>query len=684
MKKIVFLCCLLAFFFAWLDAGLAFEEDLKVQTPRHKAKLNFLTLNENKVLVSVLDEEGDAILGLQKEDFQITRGPKKAVIVSVEDVTEQRDVGLNIVLVVDNSYSMELRKAVSPVLTALDQFLSLVRPIDDVHVITFSDPRSNGTGQPRVSTRAIQSNDPALLSLALRDSYSDPTDGTYLYDAMLEGLKVIRSMPEKSQKFLVVFSDGEDINSMFKTADLQVAAAGLQNFTAFAVDYMDRPGLDPFLQSFAEGTGGKIRKAKSADDFLAIFKEFSTTIFHRYGVTFRFLNPPTGTLTGEPAAINIEEVTMVDSSPLLNYIYFDTGRSEIPERYVTFAGPAQTEGFAEEKLTDTMEKYHHILNVIGKRLAMNPDALVTIVGCNSNSGEEKGKIALSRSRAETVFAYFRDVWGIEPTRMELKAQNLPTVPSTSRVPEGIIENQRVEIYSDHPAILDTINSTYMVQRCETKEIRIRPAIQAETVIEGWQFHLLGGDGNVLLTREGKGEPPPEFVFDMATLGGIPAVAALPQIGAEIEIKDNEGNVFVTSPDTPIKVNFLRREERIAQKLESKVIEQYGLILFEFDRADLKGRNQVIVNRVITRMAQLPSATMDITGHTDIIGTEEYNLELSGRRAGAVYGAMLETGIAVGSQINYAGVGPNDPPYDNHVPEGRALNRTVLITLQYTE
>ncbi len=40
---------------------------------------------------------------------------------------------------------------------------------------------------------------------------------------------------------------------------------------------------------------------------------------------------------------------------------------------------------------------------------------------------------------------------------------------------------------------------------------------------------------------------------------------------------------------------------MAQKIASKVIEKYGLILFEFDRADLKDRNQIIVNRVITRM-----------------------------------------------------------------------------------
>jgi outer membrane protein OmpA-like peptidoglycan-associated protein/Mg-chelatase subunit ChlD len=683
MKKNVFLLSLFLFIFAWMDRSFAYD-DLKVETPRHKSKLSFLTLNENKVLVSVLNDENEAILGLQKGDFHITRGPKTAQIVSVEDVTEQRDQGLNIVMVVDNSYSMKMRKAIGPVLAAMDQFLSLVRPIDNVHIITFADPgNAQQAGRARESTRLTMSGDSALLNLSLKESYSDPTDGTYLYDAMQEGLKIIRSMPEKSQKFMVVFSDGEDINSVVKTSDLQMTAAGLQNFTTFAVDYMDKPGLDPFLKSFAEGTGGSIRKARSASDFLPIFKQFSTTIFHRYAVTFRFLEPPTGTLSSEPATVNIEEITMVDSSPLLNYVYFDTGRSEISDRYATFAIEDETEGFAEEKLKDTMEKYHHILNVIGKRLAMNPESRISIVGCNSNTGEEKGRLDLSRSRADAVFSYFRYVWGIDPSRMDVSAQNLPSVPSASRVPEGVIENQRVEIYSDHPAILDTINSTYMLEQCETNELRIVPAIQAQTVIVKWQLKVLGG-GKELLTREGKGGLPQAFVFDMESLGGVHNVALMEQITAEIDGQDNEGNAFSVSSATPTKINFIRREERIAQKLESKVIEKYGLILFEFDRSDLKDRNQVIVNRVITRMSQLPSAVMNIAGHTDIIGKEDYNIKLSERRASAVYGAMLETGIAVGSQINYEGNGPNNPPYDNNIPEGRALNRTVIITLMYTE
>ena len=678
MKKIVSIFCLLLAVFAWAGVSLALDT-LEVQALRPQAKLNVQALEPGKLLVSVQDKDGEAILGLKKEDFSIKQGIKTAKILSVEDVQEQRNIGLNIVLVVDNSYSMEQRKAVEPLLTAMNSFLALVRPIDNVHVVTFVDP---GTKQPRVSTRTFQGNDVQALSQFLRACFFPATtDGTYLYDSMQKGLEIIGQMPADSQKFMLVFSDGEDINSVVKGEEVALAAKGVKNFSAYAVDYMDKPGLDAFLTSFSQGHGGMIRKANSADDFLPILKKFSTTIFHRYVVAYRFLNPPTGTLASAPAAVNIEEVTMVDSSPLLNHIYFDTGKSSIPDRYVALSTPEEVGTFAEEKLTGTMEKYHQVLNVIGKRLVANPEARITLEGCNSNAGVEKGKIVLSKSRAEAVAAYLKSVWGIDPSRIEIKARNLPAVPSSSRLPEGIVENQRVEILSTHPAILDTIKSTYMLEQADSKEIRINPSVQAEVEIDHWKLRLLSGD-KVLATKEGAGAPPAEMIFPLETLG-VHTLATLGKVSADLEAKDKEGNVFTTASG-PVAINFIRREERIAQKAGNKVMEKYGLILFDFDRTELKDRNQVIVNRVLARVAELKSVTMDIVGHTDSIGKEKYNIDLSERRAKAVYDTTLQTGIAANAQINHVGNGPNNPPYDNSLPEGRSLNRTVIITLQYTE
>lgn len=678
MKKIVSLFCLFFAIFSWGSVSLALDK-LEVQVLHQQARLNFHPFAEDKVLVSVQDKDGEYITGLKKEDFSIRKGVKTAKILAVEDVQGQTNVGLNIVLVVDNSFSMTERKAVEPMLAALNNFLALIRPIDNVHVITFVDP---STKQPRISTTTFQGNNVSALNQFLRSSFfPKTTDGTYLYDSMQKGLEIIRQMPAHTQKFMIVFSDGEDIGSKVKAEEVGLAAKNLANFSAYAVDYMDKPGLDTFLSSFTQDNNGMIRKATSSSDFLSIFNKFSTVIFHRYLVTYRYHTPPTGTLFNPTSSVNIEEITVVDSSPLLNHIYFDTGEARIPDRYVTLSGVEEMKAFSEKNLTGTMEKYHQVLNVIGKRLVANPEARITLVGCNSNIGIEKGKISLAKSRAEAVAAYLGSVWGIDQSRMEIKARNLPAAPSSSRVPEGIAENQRVEILSSHPTILDTVKSTYVQEQSDTKEIRINSALQAEADIAHWQFRLLGGN-KVLVSQEGAGSPPVEVIFNLEALG-LRTIATSGELSADLKVKDKEGNIFGVSTE-PIVINFIRREERIAQKTGNKIVEKYGLILFDFDRTELKDRNQIIVNRVIARTAALKTVTMDITGHTDTIGKEKYNIELSERRATAVYDTTLKSGVAAAAQINHAGKGPNNPAYDNSLPEGRSLNRTVIINLLYTE
>ncbi|NIV99012.1 hypothetical protein GWN26_07600, partial [Candidatus Saccharibacteria bacterium] len=68
--------------------------------------------------------------GLKPEDFVIKSGKKEAQILSIEALETSESVPLNIVLVVDNSYSMKDRRAVKPLLAALGEFFNSLRPID--------------------------------------------------------------------------------------------------------------------------------------------------------------------------------------------------------------------------------------------------------------------------------------------------------------------------------------------------------------------------------------------------------------------------------------------------------------------------------------------------------------------------------------------------------------------------
>jgi hypothetical protein len=63
--------------------------------------------------------------------------------------------------------------------------------------------------------------------------------------------------------------------------------------------------------------------------------------------------------------------------------------------------------------------------------------------------------------------------------MTVEQRNLPEAPSNNRVPAGRIDNQRAEIYSDHPAILETIDSEYITKISHSDVLRIVPQIKTE-------------------------------------------------------------------------------------------------------------------------------------------------------------------------------------------------------------
>ncbi len=659
------------------------QEGLEVVPPAGAVEFSYQHLEPNKLLVSAADAEGKPIRDLTIEDFVLRRGGKQAQVMSAEPLETSKDVSLNIVMVVDNSASMRRRRAVDPIIRAMENLYAIIRPIDNITVVVFSDDETMAFGDYNLHVRMKQSNRVEELRAFIQESFDDNlTNKTVLYEGMLAGLSVLHNLPEESNKFMVVFTDGEDINSAFRGPVVEKAAEGIANFEAYAIDYMPASGTDRFLSAFSASHGGRIWKATAAEDLVPIFQAVMSKLLYRYVVTYRFLEPPTGTLALTPAIVNVEEITTIDSAPLLNYIYFETGQSAIPERYVRFRGQDRTTRFDPAALRTTLEKYLNVLNIVGKRLNDFPDAAIRIVGCNTDRGEEKGRIDLSRARAEAVKAYLQYIWGVEPSRMAVEARNLPEVPSSRGTPEGRQENQRVEIHAERDEILDVVTSTYAEARMDADALQLQPLIVAEHGIYGWKLTITG-DGTPLHSMTGSGRLQDALTLPPDKLGPL-AIAPYKQIQAEIEVEDMEGQIYTVASD-PIAVNFLKREERRARNMGYKVQEKYALILFDFNSDAIKARNEAIVRQIVARIDTLPDVSVNIVGHTDNIGKEAYNLDLSERRARAVFNQIAAVrGEASAENYNYAGVGPFDPLFTNDLPENRALNRTVTITLLYEQ
>jgi outer membrane protein OmpA-like peptidoglycan-associated protein/Mg-chelatase subunit ChlD len=657
--------------------------DFKILGPENAAQLTYQTMEAGKLLVSVTDADNAPIKGLTPQDFTIRRGIKTAKIVSVDPLATSKEVPLNIVMVVDNSKSMQQRDAVGPLTSALEAFYKTLRPIDQVTAVVFDERKTVTVSGRQLHARMLQTNDVNNLRGFISQSLSSGlTEGTYLMDALIAGLDAARQMPEKKNKILVVLSDGEDLNSTFKKDDVERAAQSVPNFSAFAVDYMPSPEMDPFLNRLASSHRGRVWKAASAAELLPIFEAFASTMLHRYIVTYRFLEPPTGTVAFAAPELTIEEITTIDSSPLLNHIYFATGQSELTERYQLFKNQSETIGFDEKKLKGAMEKYRHVLDIIGSRMQRHPEASLRLVGCNANTGPEKGRKDLSQGRAEAVRSYLRYVWAVDSKRMTVEPRNLPEKPSTNRIAEGQAENQRVEIYSDQPAILDTVDSAYMQKAVDMSQLRILQQVRSEAGIADWRLSLRCDDKEIR-TLKGQGDLPTEWAVPIeAAL--LEQIAACAKVDMQLQATDTEANVLNSAEPASLPVHYVKRTEQMTQVQGYKVKEQYALILFDYDSDAIKARNQTIVERIIARMQQLPEASVSVTGHTDTIGSEAYNIQLSGRRAQAVQKSILQVAADAAARLEVEGVGPNTPLYDNTAPEGRALNRTVTVTLEYMQ
>lgn len=682
MKKLIFYVFIFCFLFA--QSSWANEEPkLMVQVPAQENLLTFQHMLESKLLISVTDTEKNPIKGLKEQDFNIVKGPKTAQILKVDPLITSKDVGLNIVMVVDNSTSMEQRNAVQPLLNALEAFYKTLRPIDQVTAIVYDSNSTIKLAGKSCRARVLNTSNVEELRnfIEARMQTKAMTYETFLYDAMMVGLSETAKLPEKSNKFMVVFSDGEDINSSIKTKELIAVAKEIPNFALYAVDFQPGKKLDPFLTTFTKNNSGQIWKASSASELLPIFKNFSSTLLHRYVVSYRFLDAPTGSIAFSPGNITIEEVSTIDSAPLLNYMFFEKGQSALADRYIQLTDSTLTESFSETALQGAIAKYNNLLNIIGKRMQKHPDTNITIVGCNSNIGDEKGRMDLSKGRAESAQTYLHNIWGIEKDRMSIESRNLPEVPSTNRIPEGQAENQRIEIRSKHPEILDTVKSEYIEKAADKTQIKIMPTITAEAGLSEWEITLRCGE-EILGTFSGKDEMPYSHTF-MVGKEHLDTLATSGAVQADLKLKDKEENILETTQAAILPVNFIKRQERLAQKQGYKVREQYALILFDYNSSTIKERNKIIVDRITQRIKALPEADIHIVGHTDNIGKEEYNILLSQKRAEAVKTQFVRTSApAVSDRLHTAGAGPINPIYDNNMPEGRSLNRTVTIALEY--
>ena len=106
-------------------------------------------------------------------------------------------------------------------------------------------------------------------------------------------------------------------------------------------------------------------------------------------------------------------------------------------------------------------------------------------------------------------------------------------------------------------------------------------------------------------------------------------------------------------------------------------------LFDFDKSVIKPAGKMALDAMVSDLAKVNVDTLIAVGHTDSIGTDEYNQKLSMRRVESVKAYLVSKGIPA-NQIKTEGKGESQPVASNKTREGRAQNRRVEIEVIGTQ
>lgn len=117
----------------------------------------------------------------------------------------------------------------------------------------------------------------------------------------------------------------------------------------------------------------------------------------------------------------------------------------------------------------------------------------------------------------------------------------------------------------------------------------------------------------------------------------------------------------------------------AKQTERGAVVTFGDVLFDFDEAELKRGGLRNVTQLADFLSEHEERQVLIEGFTDSVGAEEYNRQLSERRANAVRDALVEEGISA-SRLRTRGYGEAFPIASNDSEGSRQLNRRVEVVI----
>ncbi len=384
-----------------------------------------------------------------------------------------------------------------------------------------------------------------------------------------------------------------------------------------------------------------------------------------------------------PANIPVER-RVRETFPIRNYVFFDLGSTQIPDRYVLLTKD-QVKDFKEDRLevftpkklsgrsSRQMTVYYNVLNILGDRMQRNPNADVRLTGA-SMQGKPDGL-----AMAESIKHYLVNIFGISPARINVEGRIKPRDPSEQKGATIELDllrqgDRRVSIWSDSPALMleyQTGNETPLkpveivgVQQAPVDsyiKINVKGAKKAFT---RWSLEVRDEKGII--------ENFGPYTEEDASIPGRFILGDRPSGDFKFTMIGQDG--ITTRKDTTIHM-VLWTPDKDEEGMRFTVI-------YEFNDSKAIAEYEKYLNDVVA--PKIPKdARVIIHGYTDTIGDEDHNQELSLARANDVR-KILEKSLfkANRTDVKFESYGFGEDQklsqFNNNFPEERFYNRSVVI------
>ncbi|MFA6569960.1 MAG: outer membrane beta-barrel protein, partial [Bacteroidota bacterium] len=319
--------------------------------------------------------------------------------------------------------------------------------------------------------------------------------------------------------------------------------------------------------------------------------------------------------------IRIQQQFVTQAFTVLPIVFFDKGESDLPDRYKRLS---DTTNFNIMKLEANPLVYNQTnLNIIGKRLVENPDAVITIQGF-ADPVTEEGNCELADSRANAVQKYLSEAWFIPADRLKIikSLKNcIPEIITQTQNEYGFADNRHVFISADNPNILAPIIKTRFLETIDLPVQSFLHHVEAKPkkLVSTWNLIEIQ-NGETLYSESGK--EIPDIIKQNINERFANSIDPATPVNTVFSVKSPSGETA--------QANYKITVQKDTSEFE---IQRLSLAIFKVARFALRDIDKKAIQNFIKDLR--PGDTISVVGYTDLLGNQDENISLSESRAKTV-------------------------------------------------